>query len=71
MLVRFYSIEWDEESAELPASVTIDVDFEDENEVEMNGSDILEEEFGVAVSSFEWELADEDDDEDAFPDQED
>jgi hypothetical protein len=66
MLVRFYSIEWQEESEELPTSVTLEVaDGTDVAEIEMNGGDMLEEEFGVAVDSFEWEQVD-DDTEDPF-----
>jgi hypothetical protein len=66
MLVRFYSIEWSEESEELPTSVTLDIeDGTDVAEIEMNGGDMLEDEFGVAVDSFEWEQVD-DDTEDPF-----
>jgi hypothetical protein len=63
MLVRFYSIEWAEEgtSEPLPTSVTLEIDDgTDVAEIEMNGGDMLEEEFGVAVDSFEWESLDED-----------
>lgn len=67
MLIRFYAIEWQEESEDLPTSVTLEVDDEtDENEIEMMGGDMLEEEFGVAVDSFEWEKTEEDDKEDPF-----
>jgi hypothetical protein len=66
MLVRFYSIEWQEESDDLPTSVTLDIeDGTDVAEIEMNGGDMLEDEFGVAVDSFEWEQVD-DDTEDPF-----
>lgn len=66
MLVRFYSIEWQQESEELPTSVTLEVaDGTDVAEIEMNGGDMLEEEFGVAVDSYEWEQVD-DDTEDPF-----
>jgi hypothetical protein len=69
MLVRFYSIEWSQEatSEPLPTSVTLEIeDGTDVAEIEMNGGDMLEEEFGVAVDSFEWDKIDEDD-EDADP----
>jgi hypothetical protein len=67
MLVRFYSIEWQEESEELPTSVTLELDDEtDDNEIEMMGGDMLEEEFGVAVDSFEWEKVGEEETEDPF-----
>jgi hypothetical protein len=66
MLVRFYSIEWQKESEELPTSVTLEVaDGTDVAEIEMNGGDMLEDEFGVAVDSYEWEQVD-DDTEDPF-----
>jgi hypothetical protein len=66
MLVRFYSIEWQEDSEELPTSVTLEVaDGTDVAEIEMNGGDMLEDEFGVAVDSYEWEQVD-DDTEDPF-----
>ena len=66
MLVRFYSIEWQEESDDLPTSVTLEVaDGTDVAEIEMNGGDMLEDEFGVAVDSYEWEQVD-DDTEDPF-----
>lgn len=66
MLVRFYSIEWQEESDDLPTSVTLDIeDGTDVAEIEMNGGDMLEEEFGVPVDSYEWEQVD-DDTEDPF-----
>jgi len=66
MIIRFYSIEWQEESEELPTSVTLEVaDGTDVAEIEMNGGDMLEEEFGVAVDSYEWEQVD-DDTEDPF-----
>lgn len=68
MLLRFYSIEWVEEgtSEPLPTSVTLEVeDGTDVAEIEMNGGDMLEEEFGVGVDSFEWETI-EDDTEDPF-----
>jgi hypothetical protein len=69
MLVRFYAIEWADEDAEmdnLPTSVTLEVeDGTDANELEMTGGDILQEEFGVDVDSFEWEFVD-DDTEDPF-----
>ena len=67
MLVRFYSIEWQEESEELPSSVTLEIDDDtDPNEIEMMGGDMLEEEFGKPVDSFEWEIVEEDDKEDPF-----
>jgi hypothetical protein len=60
MIIRFYSIEWQQESEELPSTVTMDVeDGTDVAEIEMNGADMLEEEFGVPVDSFEWEVNDE------------
>ena len=68
MLIRFYSIEWAEEgtSEPLPTSVTLEVaDGTDVAEIEMNGGDMLEEEFGVVVDSFEWESLDEEE-EDPF-----
>lgn len=66
MLVRFYSIEWQSDSEDLPTSVTLDIeDGTDVAEIEMNGGDMLEEEFGVEVDSFEWEQVD-DDTEDPF-----
>lgn len=66
MLIRFYSIEWQEDSEELPTSVTLELDDEtDENEVEMMGADMLQEEFGVGVDSFQWEKID-GEDEDPF-----
>jgi hypothetical protein len=66
MLVRFYSIEWQEESDDLPTSVTLEVaDGTDVAEIEMSGGDMLEDEFGVAVDSYEWEQVD-DDTEDPF-----
>lgn len=66
MLIKFYSIEWQEESEDLPSSVTIEVsDGTDVAEIEMNGGDMLEEEFGVPVDSYEWEQVD-DDTEDPF-----
>lgn len=64
--MRFYSIEWSEESEDLPTSVTLDIeDGTDVAEIEMNGGDMLEDEFGIAVDSFEWEQVD-DDTEDPF-----
>jgi hypothetical protein len=67
MLIRFYSIEWQEDSEELPTSVTLDIDDDtDENEIEMMGSDMLEDEFGVEVDSFQWERIDEEEKEDPF-----
>lgn len=67
MLIRFYSIEWQEESEDLPTSVMLEVDDEtDDNEIEMMGADLLEEEFGTPVDSFEWEKTDNDENEDPF-----
>jgi hypothetical protein len=66
MLIRFYSIEWsgDVTSESLPSSVTIEVDDGmDAGEIEMNGADMLEEEFGVSVDSYEWEHIDADEQE--------
>lgn len=62
MLVRFYSICWAEsDDDELPSSVTMEVDEEiDANEVEATGDQLLFDEFGVEVESFEWEKLDED-----------
>ena len=66
MLIRFYSIEWsgDATSESLPSSVTMEVeDGIDAGEIEMNGSEILEEEFGIPVDSYEWEHVDAEDEE--------
>lgn len=66
MLIRFYSIEWsnDVTSESLPSSVTMEVeDGMDAGEIEMNCSDMLEEEFGQVVDSCEWEYVDDDEEE--------
>jgi len=62
MLVRFYSICWaDSADDDLPSSVTLEIDDEtDENDIEMNGSEMLFEEFGVECESCEFEKLDED-----------
>lgn len=70
MDVRFYSIEWDEEDNSLPTSVVIEVDCDETDDIDELGNEILEDEFGVTPNSFMWEFADEDDEE-AFPDEED
>jgi hypothetical protein len=67
MLVRFYSIEWQEESEDLPSTVTLELEDDvDDNEIEMTGGDMLEEEFGIPVDSFEWERVEEEDKDDPF-----
>jgi hypothetical protein len=67
MLVRFYSIEWQEDSDDLPNVVTLELDDStDDNEIEMMGGDMLEEEFGIPVDSFEWERVEEEDKDDPF-----
>jgi len=66
MLIRFYSIEWsgDATSESLPTSLTMEVeDGMDAGEIEMNGAEILEDEFGTSVDSYEWEYVDADDEE--------
>lgn len=66
MLIRFYSIEWagDATSESLPTSLTMEVeDGMDAGEIEMNGAEILQDEFGTEVDSFEWEHVDAEDEE--------
>ena len=57
MLVRFYSIEWSDVNEDLPSSAILELDDDiDENEIEMMGADMLQEEFGVEVDTYEWEF---------------
>lgn len=68
MDIRFYSIDWGDEDNSLPTSIIVDVDCDEDDDIDAIGAEILEEECGVEPQSFMWEYAD-DEDEDAFPDE--
>lgn len=55
--VRFSNIKWDTDGADtdLPETVVIDVSFDDETELSIEGADILSDEYGYCVLSFDFE----------------
>jgi hypothetical protein len=66
MLIRFYNIIWEEDN-DLPSTVTMELeDSIDDGEIDMHGCDMLKDEFGEEVDSFEWEKIEEDDKDDPF-----
>jgi hypothetical protein len=65
MLVRFYNIVWDTEEdseelkdvkpADLPTEIPLEV--EEDADVDLEGADVLSDQFGYSVRNFDWEKA--------------
>ena len=59
MKVRFYDINWDTDGDPidiLPQVVECDTNLEDEEDVSLNGADVLSDRYGFCVNSFSFEI---------------
>ena len=53
--VKFTNIAWDQENAELPKEVTLEVD-EIDSDFDIDGADLLSDEYGYLVKSYSYEI---------------